>query len=171
VIEDKIMKPEAEREEFESISSPCVRHVCSKCCVDTQMTLVESDVRSLEEAGYSDFCFETCDGSLQLRNNDSRCVFLTDLGCNAYEHRPEGCRLYPLVLDMGSDQVITDDFCPYRAEFRFSAADRASLRASVEREELEAKTRKASRRRRRETKDVRQKKQEVRRKKLDADDG
>ncbi|HSN55054.1 MAG TPA: hypothetical protein VLT32_10290, partial [Candidatus Sulfomarinibacteraceae bacterium] len=53
----------------------------------------------------------------------------------------EGCRLYPLILDLDLDEVVRDDFCPWRDEFRFTSADERRVRRSVADEAREAKLR------------------------------
>lgn len=106
------------------------------------MTLTQADVARLEALGQRRFFRANQDGSRQLANVDGRCVFLTADGrCAVYEHRPEGCELYPLVLDLASGRVVRDPFCPHRREFPTSAAARRRLRESVAREEREAQAR------------------------------
>jgi Fe-S-cluster containining protein len=102
------------------------------------MTLTEADVARLEGAGYRDFFRHNPDGDLELRNRRGRCVFLAGGRCRAYSERPEGCRLYPLVLDLGSDRVFRDDFCPHREEFPVVASAVDRLRRSVACEAAEA---------------------------------
>ena len=108
------------------------------------MTLTESDVARLGAAGFSGFTRENRDGDLELMNSNGWCVFLDGRNCGVYDVRPDGCRLYPLVLDLGSGRVVLDDFCPHRVEFPIDADREAQLRRSVVRESVEA----AQRRRR-----------------------
>lgn len=105
------------------------------------MTLTERDVRRLEVAGFRGFARETPLGELRLRNREGRCVFLEDGRCRAYEARPEGCRLYPLVLDLDDDRTVLHSFCPHREEFRFTVDDERRLRRSVEEDEQESERR------------------------------
>ncbi|MEP0773323.1 MAG: YkgJ family cysteine cluster protein, partial [Acidobacteriota bacterium] len=126
--------------------SPCLRHACHACCLDTRMTLTEADVARLRAAGEEHFFITAPDGSWQLRNVNGRCVFLTADGrCSVYERRPEGCALYPLVLDLAAGRVVRDPFCPHRLEFPAPAAARRRLRRSVAREEREAQARRLAR--------------------------
>ncbi|HSN54590.1 MAG TPA: YkgJ family cysteine cluster protein [Candidatus Sulfomarinibacteraceae bacterium] len=118
--------------------SPCRRHDCHACCVATRMTLTEADVERLRSAGYQDFARVNGDGDLELVNRDGRCVFLGDGRCRVYRVRPEGCRLYPLVLDLGDDRVVRDRFCPYWREFPVTAERVRRLRRSVALEAVEA---------------------------------
>lgn len=108
------------------------------CCVDTRMTLTEADVERLERAGAVEFYRQDRRGDLVLLNLEGRCVFLDDGRCGAYDVRPEGCRLYPLVLDIGRDRVVRDELCPHRGSFAFDADRTVRLRRSVECESVEA---------------------------------
>lgn len=124
---------------------PCRRHGCHACCVDTNMTLTLADVARLEGSGWRDFARPGAGGKLCLRVVGGACVFLRDGGCVVYPYRPEGCGLYPLVLDAATDAVVRDDFCPYHLEFRFTRGDELRLRRSVADEEREAVARVAVR--------------------------
>jgi hypothetical protein len=108
------------------------------------MTLTGSDVARLEAAGFSGFTREDRNGDLELVNRNGWCVFLDGASCGVYDLRPDGCRLYPLVLDIGSGRVVLDEYCPHRAEFPIEADRVAELRRSVAQENAEA----AARRRR-----------------------
>ena len=108
------------------------------------MTLTEADVGRLESVGFSDFVRLNRDGDLELRNRDGRCIFLEDGRCGVYDRRPDGCRFYPLVLDLGLDRVVRDGFCPRHEDFSIDSDRVARLRRSVARESAEA----AKRRRR-----------------------
>jgi Fe-S-cluster containining protein len=105
------------------------------------MTLTESDVARLEAAGHRDFWRLNSAGDLELRNVGGRCVFLGDELCTVYSERPEGCRLYPFVLDLATDRVVRDDHCPWANEFSGGAAVEDALRRSVAAEAAEARRR------------------------------
>ena len=97
---------------------------CHLCCLETEMILTESDVRRLEALGYrrEDFS-EFRDGFVRLKNVDGRCYFLRNGRCQVYEHRPQGCRAYPVVFDLDRGTCSLDTFCPAthtvtEAEFR-----------------------------------------------------
>ena len=98
-------------------TSPCLRNACHICCLDTRMTLTEADVGRLEAVGQRGFYFVNDDHDLQLLNVDGHCIFLVGGRCSVHDDRPEGCRLYPLILDVGHNQVVRDTFCPHRDEF------------------------------------------------------
>ena len=92
------------------------------------MPLAEEDIARLEALGEQreSFSIVLPDGSVRLDNDPttSACVFLeTDSAdadapgtCRVWEDRPEGCRIYPLVLDQ-LDQPFLDELCPHRDEF------------------------------------------------------
>ncbi len=105
------------------------------------MTLTLSDVARLEAAGYENFSRVNERDELQLLNRDGQCVFLADGRCRTYAERPDGCRFYPLILDLDHDTVVADDFCPHRGEFTFSDHDEDQLRQSVIVEERESRRR------------------------------
>lgn len=82
------------------------------------MALSNKDVEMIKTLGFDeDFFVINVDGWLQLRNMDGRCVFHDGELCIIYDHRPEGCRLYPLIYDGGL--AMLDKECPYREEFEF----------------------------------------------------
>ena len=110
------------------------------------MTLTGADRERLEAAGCRDFFFVNDDHDLQLHNVDGHCIFLVDGRCSVHDDRPEGCRLYPLILDLTVDRVDLDAFCPWAKEFRFTRDDRVELRRSVTDEEREGRLRAARRR-------------------------
>jgi Fe-S-cluster containining protein len=121
--------------------NPCERHRCHACCIGTRMTLTSADVARLEAAGCRDFFRLTRNGDLELVNRDGHCVFLDGGRCSVYQVRPEGCRLYPLVLDLDSDRVVRDEFCPHRVEFPVDTSRVVRLRRSVACESAEAEHR------------------------------
>jgi len=124
---------------------PCLGHSCHRCCLGTEMTLTASDAERLRALGHEGFYRRTGDGYLQLVNVHGRCFFLRGGLCGVYDDRPEGCRLYPLILEMDSWDVVLHDFCPHRREFRFREEDRANLMALVERQEREKRLRRRRR--------------------------
>jgi Fe-S-cluster containining protein len=132
--------------------NPCLEHDCHACCLNTRMTLTEADAARLEAAGFQDFFIVNDDHDLQLINVDGHCIFLVDERCSVHDDRPEGCRLYPLILDLSVDRVVLDAFCPWAMEFSFTQDDRVELRRSVTDEESEGRIR-AGRRSRREPSD------------------
>jgi Fe-S-cluster containining protein len=105
------------------------------------MTLTESDVARLRVAGHRDFFFVNDDQDFQLENVDGQCVFLVDGRCSVHDDRPQGCRTYPMILDLSVDRVVLDDVCPWSSEFSFSQEDEVRLRKSVIDEESERRLR------------------------------
>jgi len=132
--------------------NPCFDHDCHICCLNTRMTLTEADAARLGAVGHRDFFFDfffvNDDQDLQLINEDGHCIFLVDGLCSVHDDRPEGCRLYPLILDLSVDRVFLDAFCPWAGDFTFTEDDRVELRRSVTDEESENRIRAASRSRR-----------------------
>jgi Fe-S-cluster containining protein len=120
-----------------NLEHPCVRHRCHRCCVDTEMTLTSEDVRRISSIGHRNFFFETEDGYVQLDNRDGNCIFLRAGLCTVYDHRPEGCTLYPLILDTDEWVVVLHDFCPHRDEFEFTEGQKKQLARLIERQEDE----------------------------------
>jgi len=111
--------------------NPCLDHQCSVCCHDTAMPLREADVVRLAALGHDPERFaREDDGWLLLRNEKGACVFLRDGTCSVYEHRPEGCRLYPLVFEEDTGPEM-DELCPWRAEFHPGTQERRRLEALV----------------------------------------
>ena len=126
--------------------NPCCVHDCHRCCLNTRMTLTEADAARLETAGHRDFSFVNDDFDLQLINVDGHCIFLADGMCSVHDVRPEGCRLYPLILDLSVDRVVLDSFCPWATGFGFTRDDTVELRRSVTDEERERRLRAARKR-------------------------
>ncbi|MBO57574.1 MAG: hypothetical protein CMA77_01065 [Euryarchaeota archaeon] len=108
--------------------TPCLSNKCSKCCRETEMPLSKSDIIRLEAAGFNQSYFSVVmlDNTVQLKNSDeyNACIFLeTDSSeldasgtCQVWDIRPEGCRIYPLVLDDSNNQFM-DELCPHRDAF------------------------------------------------------
>ena len=92
----------------------CIRNSCFRCCLDTEMPLTLEDIRRIVRLGYKLDEFAVFkDGLWRLRNVGGRCVFLDSSGrCKIYKHRPEGCRLYPVIeIDGGCE--VDMEVCPY----------------------------------------------------------
>jgi Fe-S-cluster containining protein len=85
------------------------------------MPLTLSDIERITARGHrlAEFSVEEGDGWVRLRNlPDHRCFFLaTDGRCRINDVKPEGCRLYPFIIDEETGDVFRDDFCPHRDEF------------------------------------------------------
>lgn len=97
------------------------------------MELTPEDVKRITEAGFSGFHIHM-DDALTLRNVNGRCFFLDPLGrCGIYEIRPEGCGLYPLVMDVASMVPCLDEGCPFIEEFKIDPDDVMRLAKLIER--------------------------------------
>jgi len=81
------------------------------------MPLLDEDVARIERLGFRRDMFSYVDerGTRRLRNVEGRCIFLdpTSRECTIYEHRPLGCRIYPVVYVEGLG-VSVDGICPAR---------------------------------------------------------
>ncbi len=90
------------------------------------MPLTDEDVRRIESLGYRREEFSiVVNGIRRLRNVNGKCYFLRDNKCTIYEHRPEGCRLYPAVFN--GKEVVVDKFCPKWREVELSEDDKRAL--------------------------------------------
>ena len=95
------------------------RKYCGKCCYNTEMMLTEEDIERIAKLGYSREYFVDTTGSFpRLRNVSGHCVFLDEKTgrCMIYDHRPLGCRLYPLIYDVKERRVVVDNLCPKASE-------------------------------------------------------
>lgn len=114
--------------------TPCVKYGCVKCCVETEMLLLEEDIERIGKMGFEyEYFVVNRDGWLYLRNAEGRCVFNDGGKCLIYENRPLGCKLYPLVYDEDHGIVTLDEYCPHRNEFKVSRADEDTMLFFVER--------------------------------------
>ena len=90
---------------------------CGVCCRETEMLLSTKDIKRLEQKGYRRAFFVRFDsqGYATLKNTRGYCVFydVEKRRCKVRAHRPEGCRVYPLIYheDKG---IIVDPICPSR---------------------------------------------------------
>lgn len=119
---------------------PCVKHRCVQCCIETRMPLSHQDIKRILKIGYrlEDFAVEKGKG-WRLKNLSGRCVFLSEGSCKIYSHRPEGCRIYPLVYNENMKKAVIDPLCPYGYEFKVREEDVKRLRILLELLEKEKK--------------------------------
>jgi len=131
-----------------TVRAPCIERGCHECCLDTEMPLTEEDLERLRAIGHApeDVSVTATDGGLLLRNtDDGRCALLGPDGrCAAYEARPEGCTLYPLVLDEASGDVVIDQVCPHAGAVGHSRRDEDRVRTLLVRIERERRSRTSS---------------------------
>lgn len=113
---------------------PCVNHKCVECCLETEMPLSRLDIKKILQLGHRLEDFTVKMGKeWRLRNHFGRCVFLSADGCKIYSHRPEGCRIYPLVYDEDAGKAVMHRLCLYRYEFKVSKEDVTILMKQLER--------------------------------------
>ncbi len=100
---------------------------CHQCCKETEMLLTLEDVKNIESLGHKSKEFtlhlNETDGFYQLKNIESDlgniCYFLGDDGkCSIYDNRPHGCKLYPLILNLETNEVMIDFDCREQVWFR-----------------------------------------------------
>ena len=105
------------------ISSPALRSALILI-----MVLSDTDIDRIKSLGFSrDFFVDIHNGWLQLKNRDGRCVFHNGIKCSIYDHRPEGCQLYPVIFDKDNNCAILDEECPYRTKFLITQILRKKL--------------------------------------------
>ena len=114
--------------------SPCLRHACFDCCEKTEMPLTEDDIEHLEKLGNKrgEFTVQV-EGEIRLANRHGECFFLDVGRCSAYQSRPCGCRIYPLIYDERIHKFVLDPVCPYRAEFEPSRKNKDQLKRLLRR--------------------------------------
>ena len=96
------------------------------------MPLSNLDLNRILKLGYELECFAViADGEWRLKNDSGRCVFLIEERCGIYRHRPEGCRLYPLVYDETLRKAVIDPLCPYGQLFNVQKNDVERLKTLV----------------------------------------
>ena len=119
---------------------PCVKHKCTKCCIETSMPLSRLDVERIlkERCRFTDFAVKI-GKEWRLKNSSGKCIFLSESACEVYSFRPEGCRLYPLVYDENSKRAVMDRECPFAHEFEFGEDEVDRLRMLLKRVKKEAR--------------------------------
>lgn len=130
--------------------SPCLKHGCAECCHETEMPLLNADIKRLESLGHKreDFAVVNLDhGFAMLKNTEptdgsrAHCVFLKENQCSIYADRPEGCRFYPIVYEPGKRGPVKDKDCPHAAEFQVTPVHFRSLPIVVKNLMKEARVR------------------------------
>lgn len=119
------------------MTDPCLAHGCAACCYETEMPLTEEDIARLVALGHPHDGFVTWadDGTAQLKVREEPgkpCFFLRDERCSVYADRPQGCRIYPLVLNEHG-RLVRDDECPHRAEFPLDPSAKRRIQRVVAR--------------------------------------
>ena len=111
---------------------PCMKHGCVKCCLETRMPLSNLGLKRILKLGcrLEYFAVKTKEG-WRLKNDSGGCVFLREEGCEIYPHRPEGCKLFPLVYDETLKKAVIDSICPYSYEFKAQRNDVERLKSLI----------------------------------------
>ena len=102
-----------------TMNNVCLHYGCTKCCMETEMPLSNSDITRIKDHGFPEdsFILER-NGSHHLKNLFGRCIFHDGKRCTIYSYRPEGCRLYPAVFDENKGKVILHLYCPHHEKFQ-----------------------------------------------------
>ena len=120
----------------------CLETKCILCCIKTNMVLTTHDIQTIEKLGYEPrFFVSERNGWVQLKNKNGRCVFHNGTVCTIYDHRPEGCVLYPIVYDKDHRCAIRDSDCPQKQCFPLSTTKEQQVLTLVHRLETERKER------------------------------
>jgi len=98
------------------------------------MPLSLHDISSIEDLGFNRVFFvKNNKGWLQLKNKDGRCIFHDGKKCRIYDHRPEGCQIYPVIFDYETKKPVLDKDCPYNDVFEITDELRKTLHDLVSR--------------------------------------
>jgi Fe-S-cluster containining protein len=121
------------------VESPCIKYGCDKCCRETVMPLSNEDITRIKALGYTGF-IDNSSTWPKLMNIDGACYFLEKGRCTIYNNRPEGCKLYPIVMNVDGDQVGIDDDCRYSEEFEIIGSKVSSILDLFDRLNIENKS-------------------------------
>ena len=98
----------------------CTRKRCNYCCENMVVPLLEEDIERIVRLGFPDTAFYQVEGPLKrLLRIRNRCVFQDDdWGCAIHPFHPTRCKFYPLMYDYKTGEVVIDEHCKYREEFK-----------------------------------------------------
>lgn len=114
-----LLEPLGRSPVMSKIRNTCLQYSCVKCCLNTEMLLSSSDIRQIRSLGFSeDFFIVKRNGKRQLKNSAGRCIFHNGRRCTIYNDRPEGCRLYPIILREDTGETDLDSYCPHHGKFQ-----------------------------------------------------
>ena len=122
----------------------CKSKHCVSCCYNTEMLLLDEDVRRIAGLGYeTEFFTRESKGFKVLKNSRyGRCVFHDGTQCTIYNDRPKGCSIYPIIFDEDLMSAVKDDLCPHVDEFGVTKKIRQELSnvyTSLQNERLDRK--------------------------------
>ena len=107
------------------------------------MILSNADIERIKELRFdTKFFVRKNRGWLQLKNNNGRCIFHDGISCSIYEHRPEGCKLYPIIYDKDKNYAVFDEDCSHRHRFKRSNNTKQQLYNLISKLEAEKAQRK-----------------------------
>jgi Fe-S-cluster containining protein len=124
------------------IRNTCLQYRCVKCCLNTEMLPSSSDIRQIRSLGFSEnFFIVKKNGNRRLKNLSGRCVFHNGRRCSIYNYRPEGCRLYPVILNEATGEAVLDSYCSHYEKFRLTPSTSHEVVNLVRRLETEKEKR------------------------------
>jgi len=102
------------------------------------MPISYQDIERIKKLGFkTDFFVVENDGWLQLKNEKGKCVFHDGLTCSIYAHRPDGCKLYPVIYDKDKKCAVLDKDCPNTKKFQMKKSTIRQLKTIVSKLEYE----------------------------------
>jgi Fe-S-cluster containining protein len=110
------------------------------------MLLSKEDIKRLEKRGFHKKYFMKTDrdGYAVLKNRNGYCVFYDTEKhrCSIYVDKPEGCGVYPVILDEEIG-IIIDEICPEKASITLEEKEAKGKEVVklLERIDAEAKSR------------------------------
>ncbi len=111
------------------------------------MPLSNADISRIRGLGFCEDSFVVKEnGGRKLRNSKGRCVFHNGQICTIYDARPEGCRIYPVLFNMHTREIVLDSHCPHMERFSITSGVSHDLTALVKRLRKEKRGRLKSRR-------------------------
>jgi len=88
------------------------------------MLLSNKDIEKIQNKGYKiNYFVRRKNDWLKLKNKDKKCVFHNGKFCSIYDNRPDGCNFYPLIFDDEYKNILVDEECPFKDNFRFNSYD------------------------------------------------
>jgi Fe-S-cluster containining protein len=114
-----LLEPLGRSPVMRKIRDTCLQYRCVKCCLNREMPLSSSDIRQMRSLGFSkSFFIVKRNGKRQLKNSAGRRIFHNGRRCTIYNDRPEGCRLYPIILCEDTGETALDSYFPHHGKFQ-----------------------------------------------------
>ena len=112
----------------------CQENICTQCCLEADVLLLQEDIDRLIMTGYYDVYFsEDVAGAKIIRKVDGKCIFFKNGRCEVYHIRPKRCQLYPLSYDDDTGTVHAVEICRYKNNYKITGKDIAEMEEFVAR--------------------------------------